>query len=233
MRILTISIVCCAACLLFCPGPVTADERPPNQPLAKAAVFTALRENIRPFGNGGLAYQALDGREKERVDKQAKGMGQAVEYLHQLSRDQDVPPPYLLSLTQDAWLLEKSGEMIGKEEKKKGLLLLEVVAADLETKRASARASGGNLTLVRIIAETKDVAGQAVNGYEVYAVQQGMIDYPPLYLRFGKLSTPTDEEAAPGDYFMWAEKQHTKGKRIPVKVRNNGTGKKDVDVPIP
>jgi hypothetical protein len=219
--------------LLLWTGTGLAQEKPPQKPLPKAEVFQHLKQSIEPLAKGTIS--GLDEEDSKKVGKLAEGISRRVEYLEDVSRNQDIPEAYLLSMTRNSWLLKRSHDLLGKKgkEQEKGLEFVQVVANDFESKMQSAMKANGKSKLIKVVANTKNKNAGAVNGYEVWYVSQGMVDYPDLYARFGKISTPTDEDLIPGEYFMWTEKDQQKGKRTPVKIRDNGTGRKEVDLLIP
>jgi hypothetical protein len=234
MKRMIASFLACIAGLLVSATAGRAQEKPPKEPLPRSEVFAALRKNLDTLGKG-LAEAKLAAKERSQADELLVSVHDSVRGLEKATLDQDVPKPYLLSLTRDSWMLEKSRTLLGKDgdEKEKGFVLLKSVAADLQLKKASTGAVKGATRLVKVVAETKDATGQGEGGCEVWCVVQGMVDYPEAYERFPKLSTPTPDDLAPGAYFFWTEKGGKKGKRTPGNVRDDGTGQWPIDIPTP
>jgi hypothetical protein len=227
------SLLACVAGSLVGVSPAAAEEKPPKEPLAKAEVFRAFRRSLEPSGK-----VLIEAKMQPESHKQAEGLltgvHSSLRSLEAASEGQEVPKPYLVSLTRDAWMLEKGLTLIRKkdEEREQGLAFLKAVSADLAAKKASIDPAGA-LRLVNVEVETKDVAGTSEGNCEVYYVLQGLAPYPDAYSRYPKLSTPTNDDVTPGEYFFWTVKGDKKGKLTPVTVRDTGTGKRSVDIPVP
>lgn len=124
-----------------------------------------------------------------------------VTYLQTMSASQRLPDQYRESLAGSRALLRSLsfGDVTTEEE----FLRLMAVSADLRTKAEHARQiSTAAFKSVDVTVHTRK-QGQEVSGYEVWYTPAAFRD-GSHNLRFEKYSSPTANQLAPGNYYIWA-----------------------------
>jgi hypothetical protein len=107
------------------------------------------------------------------------------------------------------------------------------VASDLEIKAAYIHSSRGTaLRLVQVVVHTvKD--SKELGGYEVWYVPKGWADDPGAFRRFGRLSSPTYTDLAPGNYLMWVQKGEVSAAKQTFSVGKQGKSRDELDLVTP
>ena len=139
------------------------------------------------------------------------------------------------SLLADAALLERASSMLQRGDRERAVASARDAEADLVVKRQHAEAavgfSGSGLRPVKVTVRT--VRGtKEESGHLVWFVPRGWSEVQQHYRRFDKLSSPTSDTLAPGNYIMWTG-QVADPSRQPIVVGGHGRGRQSIDLPLP
>jgi hypothetical protein len=157
-------------------------------------------------------------------------MPKQVDALEQANDRVSMPKEYLSALNNEVILFRKISTV---DPGANDVKLLRDICDDLESKvlAADPNIKEGKPYSVKVVANTRDIRQQAVNGLVVGYVQKGYLKDAKRHGKFPKLSTPTEREFVPGNWVLWTAKEKAKGteKDVPVRPQN---GKRELEVDI-
>jgi hypothetical protein len=196
------------------------------QPPDGDAVFQTLGARARAL-RSSLGDPELVGRIEAHLDVLDKARSAAL--------GGRLSPEYRDSLLGDAALLERAIAMVERGERARAVAAVREVEADLALKRRHGEATtglaGAGLRNVNVTARTMRGAREEP-GHVVWYVARGWSEVPERYARFDRLSSPTEQRVAPGNYFMWAGDKAGR-RRQPIVVGGHGRSRQTVDLPLP
>lgn len=198
-------------------------------------VFSNMRQSVE-FLNRNTVELPFKAREKQRLRHGLNSISEDLDFIETVAlkgRKRQIPEAYLYSLRLDANLLEQM-----KDRTATGIAdlvivsSLELVANDLNVKTTYIRsARSSSLRLVEVLVHTVK-SGRETGGYEVWYVPVGWGDEPREYKRFGRLSSPTYSDLAPGNYFMWSRLNERQFQKTTISIGKNGRSRDEVDLVV-
>jgi hypothetical protein len=90
--------------------------------------------------------------------------------------------------------------------------------------------------MITVWAHTRDSHDKEVDGYEVWFVAPGFVNYPSHFEKFGPLSTPSSRSLLPVDWVFWTQhptRVGSRGEKKPISLWNVRTPDYDIHLPIP
>lgn len=198
-------------------------------------VFSDMWRSVESL-NRSTVELPFGSREQQRLKQSLMSISEDLDFIQTVAlkgRKRQIPEAYLYSLRLDSNLLEQTRDRTANGIADLVIVSsLELVANDLNMKATYIRSSrSSSLRLVEVLVHTVK-SGRETGGYEVWYVPVGWVDEPGEHKRFGRLSSPTYSDLAPGNYFMWSRLDETEFKKTAISIGKNGRSRDEVDLVV-
>lgn len=209
--------------------PSSLQAQVPKKAWSRDEAFNAM---LRGVTNISAAESFV--KENAAVKKLLDGIAEQARSLKDIVPEQKkVAPEYLMSLTLNAYLVEKAAALAkGADTHQEAVTILKEVNEDLKTKKRYGGKYADVYGMVEVTVNTKK-NGTDQGGCMVFYVPKALAADKGQYRKFDKESTPTSKKLAAGNYLFWTTKNDRIGEKTPVSPGDDKKDKMEVDIPAP